>query len=269
MKRNMNRQLNKNLVLITRCVLFVLGAVVGATAMMQFLHGSDRVNESLKIVFYIASGLVAALVLMFSAKPILYLVFAIGDGLKKIFGRTKPMDIAGILMGICIGLMLSYLAEVLLSMVLTIASARIIICIIIALTGSYIAALLCVKWLGSDGTEEEVPDFYGFLLTESALKNDKIVMLCKNWLSGGVWVLNKTLNALIDNLSDPQCAKALKHYRELDEGKLIKTSNYSADKSGIDLLTEFASNKRLKLIVESRADYKAEETLPVLALDEL
>lgn len=293
----MNRKLNGKLVMIVRIVLFVLGAALGTLAVWQYFQlNPNVVVGGIKAVFYSACALVPALLMLFSTKPILMLAYAIGDLIKKAFGRTKPMDVASALLGLLIGLLLGYLCEALFSLVLKIFALRLIIDILVGLIFGYVSALLCSKLLSnknasSDGLSEgerngaeygvtrlSIKSGTGYLLSASALYRKTLVPICEKWLLGTIFVSQKTVDLLMDDAANPLSAEAIVRYRALCEsGKVRLINAKNADSDEKTELVCLAQNKRLKLIVASdewadgvlAAEKNKKRTFTLLALNEL
>lgn len=266
----MNNRLSKRLIIVASVVLFLVGALLGFLAMWQFLaFRPQNLSEPLKYVFYTAGALLAGLLLFFSTKLILYLMYTIGDALKKAFGHTKPLDIAGVLLGVVIGVMVAYLADALLGLVLKILAVRVAIVIVVGLAASLIAIILCTKFLSSKNDDVvEVPAFSGYLLSSSALKNIKIIPLCSSWLNGDIFVLSITINKLIGEQDSGR--SALQNYHELTKNGLVKTINDDTSNYENTQIISTAEARGLKIIAESTAEYDSLTIVAtVLGLDTL
>lgn len=266
----MNRKISGKTVVLTRCVLTVLGFLAGSLAMWQITDAYPKLIPSgaLSYLFYIAAGLVIGLLLALSAKLILHLAYSFGDAMKKAFGRAQRMDIAGVLLGVAIGVMIAYLCEALLSLVLDIISIRVVLDVIVGLAATYIACLACTRALKSDEieAESEQPKSAGYLLSSSALGQERIVAVCGDWLLGGITVLGKTVNELIAKKDEA----ALENYRQLSESGRIKEVQTAGSLSEKEELVRYAQEKRLNIIAAD-ADEFAECTtvVKVLALSKL
>ena len=264
------RKFNKKLLLIFSAVLAAVGAAVGVVSVWQvFGRHPELVNGiGLKVVFYLACGVVPAALMWLTAKPLLSLIYAMCDRIKSKFSGVKGAEVASVMLGVIIGAFFGFVAELITELFLYIFALRVVIAAVLSVAVAYFVTLLCLKLIGKNeehGEREDAAESMsgenGYLLSLSALKNEKTVLLCENWLMGEVFVSERTAEKFGE--AAPESEK-IRIEKLIGDGRIKTVSG--ADRSDAEL----AGEMNLKVIVESResADFSAAST-PLLALDEL
>ena len=281
----MEEKLNKNLLLIFRIVCALAGAAVGVVAIWQVFQAKPNLVQSagLKAVFYIACGALPAVVLLLSARPLLGLVLSVCERVKRRFRGVKAVEVAGVFLGLIIGVFFGFVSEVVMELFLRIVALRILIAVVIAVVTAYFSAVLCLKFIGkaedadrkaddADSERKEYTGAGGYVLTGSALKSDRIVNVCENWLNCDVFVLSSTVNFFAETEeTNSVSAEAVKRFNSLKESGKVKVVEFDFDaENEDDRIISFAWRENLKILVLNGNSVK-ETRLPVhlLALDEL
>lgn len=249
-----NGRYNKKVMAAVRIALFVGGFLLGAAlAALFFEYKPDLVGDPLKIVFIVSCGLVLGLTLLLSARPIVSLVAAIGVALKKLFTGKSPEQIAGFFLGISLGAMVTFVAYVILRVVLPIRPLVVALTIIAALLFCFLGALVCSRWLcgGAEEAEEEgereESASGGYVMTAAAFFTDKAEELVGNWLQGKAFVLARSVELFAEGDGEAAVV-ALKVYRSLVQSGKLKTVNYDKGKDETECVKKYAKLKRLAVI---------------------
>ena len=279
------KKINKNLLLIFKALCALVGATVGIIAVWQVFESNPTLVNGigLKVVFYFVCGIVPAALLLLSAKPLLLLILSLCDKIKLHFKGVKAEAVAGVLFGIVIGMFFGFVAEIVMKLFLDIFALRIIISVVIAIVSAYFFALLCLNFVnkadkssgGEDKPQTEETEYTGaggYVLAGSALKSERIINVCENWLVGEIFVLKTTVDRFAETAAaNSVSAEAARRYETLNSGGKITAAEFDcATENEDDRLISFALEKNLKILVENRAAVK--ETpfkVHILALDEL
>lgn len=272
-------KLNKKIVKITAAFLFPIGAILGWLIMTGvFSVNPDIVGDGLKLVYKISCAVMVGLLLLLSTKPIIYLVNAIGRFFKNLILNHKPIAVIGGLIGVLLGLMIGYLANALMSLFINIFSLRLILTFVIAALAIYLAGLACSKWLLDNSVvveNDEIRYDNGFIICGKALAEERLIKLFLNgWLTGSAFVLNCTVNKLIEGLGDAgseqTSKKALEGYKKLVDSEKIKLAEYGDFSDEWQQIIAYSEQKKLKIIVENADKYLVDgKTVNLLNLNDL
>ncbi len=253
-----NGRYNKKVMAAVRIVLFVLGFLLGAALVALFFeYKPDIVGSTMKIVFIVSCGLVLGLTLLLSARPIVSLVAAIGAALKKLFTGKSPEQIAGFFLGISLGAMVTFVAYVIMRVVLPIRPLVIALTIIAALLFCFLGALVCSRWLcGAEKDEEEDDERAesasgGYIMTAAAFFAERAEELVGNWLQGKVCVLARSVELFAEREDG---AQALKTYRNLVKSGRLKTVGYDKGETETECIIKYARLKSLAVIAADGAE---------------
>ncbi len=200
---------NKKVLIILRILLFIGGFSVGFAAIWQVMHSDAFLIKGwLKYVFYAVSGLVPALVLLLSAKPVYLLLKGLASKVLSRFHGLKGEDAAGIILAAVLSILAGYLCDFVLSLFIDILALRIVIDFFAALAAFYGVAVLFFKVLKKYGAEHKEDDdslkprqFFGYIFTSGALSNPKSESLISQWLNGDIYALDLYNNAQADKNS--------------------------------------------------------------------
>lgn len=263
------KDIDRRVVFIARVILFIVGAVVGWVAMWQFLLAYPQaVRDSLKIVFEIIAAAVVAFALLLSTRPILYLGKWIADGIKSLTARVKPLEAVGIVLGIAAGLMVAFLAYVLMNLFIPIVAVRIVLTVIIGFVACVAASYAFARGLTAPPEEEPIAHerFNGLIVHSSAFMSERLEHILE-WLDAPVYVLGRTVKTLIDRMDvEPD---ALARYKELAGQEAFRTVE-STETDETQAVVRYAVTKRLKIIAKSPSEQLCHDALvKVLDLDAL
>ncbi len=280
-------KINKNLLLIFRLLMTLIGAAVGIVAIWQVFSVRPELVRSvgLKAVFYIACGTLPAAFMFLTARPLLGVVLAGCEKVKLGFKGVKAVEVAGVFVGLIIGVFFGFVSDAVMRLFLPIIALRIIIAVVLAVVTAYVAAMLCIRFINkaeaSDGESEsesaesfskEYTGGSGYVLSGGALKNDRIINVCAKWLTGDIFVLESTAEGFSKTADiNPVAADAARRLDELLGSGKVKISDFGNDfENDDDAVISFAFEKNLKILVENGNSIK-ETSLPVhlLVLDEL
>ena len=260
MKRN---DVDRRVLLITRVVLFIVGAVVGWLAMWQFLLAFPAaVRDGLKVVFEIIAAAVIAFALMLSARPIIYLGKLIAVGVARRAARLKPL-----VLGIATGMMVAFLAYVLMSLFLPIIAVRVVLTVLVGFGACVGASVAFARGLTAPPEEEPVSGerYHGWILHASAFSSDRLPHMLE-WMDGPVYVLGRTIKTLIDGMeTDPD---ALARYKELSTQDAFRQLE-SPETDETQAVTRLALTKRLRIVAASPDQVASAPLVKVLYLDAL
>lgn len=264
------KDIDRRVLIITRVICFVVGAVVGWTAMWQFLVAfPELVRPPLWIVFELIAALVIAAALTLSARPIIYLGKLIGQGVGKLAARLKPMEVVGIVLGLVAGLMVAFLAYVLMNLFIPIAAVRIVLTVIIAFAACIGASIAFARGLTETAVEEEEEPvelrYNGMIVHSSAFRSEHLGRIL-DWFDGPVYVLGRTVKTLIDGMEAD--AESLARYRDLaaqDVFRQVETPEVDETQAVI----RYAVSKRLKIVLCGADDAFARTPVKLLDLQSL
>lgn len=265
MKRN---DVDRRVLLITRVVLFIVGAVVGWLAMWQFLLAFPAaVRDGLKVVFEIIAAAVIAFALMLSARPIIYLGKLIAVGVARLAARLKPLEVVGLVLGIATGMMVAFLAYVLMSLFLPIIAVRVVLTVLVGFGACVGASVAFARGLTAPPEEEPVSGerYHGWILHASAFSSERLPRMLE-WMDGPVYVLGRTIKTLIDGMeTDPD---ALARYKELSTQDAFRQLE-SPETDETQAVTRLALTKRLRIVAASPDQVASAPLVKVLYLDAL
>lgn len=271
-----DKKYNKKIMAAIRVILFTAGFLLGAALIALFFeYKPELVTGALKIVFIVSCGLILGITLLLSARPIVSLVVAVGGALKKLFTGKSPSQIAGFFLGISLGAMVTFVAYVVMRVVIPIPSLVIALTIIAALLFCFTGATVCSRWLcgGADEAEEEsepneVADG-GYIMTAGAFCAEKAEEIVGNWLQGKVYVLTHSVELFAER-GDEKAVEALRVYRNLVKSGRLKTVGYDKGETEEEKITRFARLKSLAVITASDSESAAySENVKALSLSSL
>ncbi|MCL2062623.1 MAG: hypothetical protein FWH03_08400 [Firmicutes bacterium] len=274
----MKSQRERRIMILMRLVLFLTGTLIGALSMWQALD-SMTISFAVwtKICFYTAAILFVGGVMMLSARPLREGFHSFSQSVRKKFKAVKAVDIAGITLGLLLGLIAAFLCEFLFAMFLPILALRVFIAVVLGLLCAFLTAVAVSGWLGT-GREESKPEqeaeflrgAKGYLLTEAALGEAKIISICKLWLTGNIYVLSKTADKLAAADETEAGSAAYENFKALYTAKAVKILEFLSD-GGTDAYVDAAEAKKLKIIAakSDAALNEAKRRAVVLSLDEL
>lgn len=270
-----DRKFDKRIMWAARIVLLAGGFMLGASAAGVFFnYNPDVVRAPLRIVIMISCGLVLGVALMLTARPIVSLILSAAIKLKKVFAAKKPIEVVGYVLGIALGLMITFVVYVLLSVLIPIPPLNIVLTLAAAFIFCITGAVVCAKWLTHEEAEESVspPDdgYSGYLMTSAAFYSDRAETLVKEWLQGKVFVLSPSIELIVSRVEDESAVAALKVYKALKESGRLKTVQLDKEGGESELIIRFARSKRLAVLAADESDalqYKdAVKTLCLSAL---
>lgn len=257
------KKYDKRIMTAVRLVLLAVGFLLGASfAGVFFSYNPDIVRDSLKIVFISSCGLLLGVALLLSARPFVALLLFLAGKLKNFFAGKKPVEVVGYVLGIALGLMVTFLVYVLLSQFLFIKPLNILITVIVAFVCCIAGAVVCSKWLLTQQDEEdEISDdgYDGYLITADAFYSPKAEHFIGEWLSGNVYVLTASVELLVSRIEEQSAVDALKTYKTLKESSKIKTVTYAKADSEREDIVKYAALKRLIIITADEDERKLYE----------
>ncbi len=268
----------RRIMILMRVALFFAGGLIGALSMWQAL---DTVPFSfpvtVTVLCYVASVLFLGGLLALSAPPLRAGFHKFSGAVRKRFRSVKAVDVAGVAIGLLLGLGAAFLSEFLFGLFLNILALRVLIDASFGLLVAFLTTI-AVSGSSAENQKEDTPaeiarGTKGYLLTERALANPKIISLCGLWLDGNIYVLSRTADKLAARAESPEGggAAAFEHFKALYAAKKLRILEFLSNERGADAYFEAAEAKKLK-IVAAETDEKllaAKRSVVVLVIDRM
>lgn len=255
------KKYNKIILLSLKILLFIAGFSVGIMIVWQiFEQYPDAAGDALKVVFYIVSGIVPAVILFLSAKPLYFLLHGAGTKIISKLQGVKGENAAGVILCLVLGLILGYLCDIVLSLFISILALRIVIDFFIGLFVMYGALVMFYKLINASAKEradednEDVP-FGGYIFTKKALENEKTIFLIEKWLSGNMYILNSAVISLLES-EDERGKETYENIISLKEKKLLTPCLEGETGQENELIMKFAAKNNLKIITLNEEESK-------------
>ena len=282
----MKQAREKRIMILLRIVLAISGIALGIIAMWQALDFfAIEINPGIALLFYIAASITLGGIFLLSAPLIRIMFHKVARYWRTKFKDFKVLDIAGITVGVIVGLSIAFLINFIFEVFLPIVALRLFIAIVFGLVTAFITTLGISSWLGkvieAETTLEEsgltARSLKGFLLTHKALRHSKILVLSENWLEGSVFVLAKLAQHFEEMPADKRLENTgYKNYKTLKQKNLIKILDYFSPKAfddelEIEYYIDAAIAKKVKIVTTTKGmeDFKNVRSAVVLNLDEL
>lgn len=252
---------NKTLMAAVRAVLAVGGFLLGAGfTVLFFRYNPSAVKDYLKIIFVASGGLLLGLTLLLSSRPIVALVAVMASSLKKFFSAKAPAEVAGFVLGICVGLLLTLVIYVVLEVFVPIKPLNIALTVLCALLFCFVGAFVFARTLKAAESEpeesgEEVVEtgFRGYILTSKAFFDPRAEMLVGKWLHGKLVVLAKSVGKFAEAEEETALA-ALKTYCVLVAQCKLKTVEFDKGGSEEEDVMRYAATRSLAVVTSGEID---------------
>lgn len=249
-------EVNKKALLITRLVMFIVGATVGALAMWQFsIYYPNLVKAPLNIVYITVCSVACAFLLALSSKPIYQVFLAIMSMVKRFF-ESRPLaeNIAGTI-GFVFGGVCGYLFEFALRVGLTVVAVRVLIEIIIGILLAFLFGYVAIYFVRAkkarDAARAEnvlpTSKFVGYVITSGAFKSENLNKAATMFIN--VKVLPQTVNALIDGVKTEDGVEALKRFESVRQ--LFGNIECKKETDELAAVKAIAQSKNLRIIASA------------------
>ncbi len=264
------KKFNRKLMIIMRVCLLCVGFAVGFLLMHLLIREYPRPSsDKYPYIYCTGSGLVLGMILMLSARSVVWLCHTVGSGIKRALVGAKPFMLAAVLVGLAFCALLTYLFDFLLSFSGIAIGLRVVLDVAFVCSSVSLcvfAALKIAQAFSGIGSEKENERTFqnGYVLTAAALRCDGIVGFCRDWLIGSIAVLDCTVALLIEG-GERDCA-ALKAYGELVACGCVVTVSERGQNEW-ECVTEYARENNLRILSDT-ADGK-DADVPVLGFCDL
>jgi uncharacterized protein YacL len=242
-------------------IFFFAGAFVGAASCFQILLSIEiKLHIAVIVLCHTAAAILCGGILSLSALPIRTAFHGFANFLRRRFKGIRVVDIAGVMLGVVVGLVFSFLTEFLFRLFLHIVGVRILIDVIIGLSAAFLTGISVSGWLAAEKNKRDGNDvsqdsqgqfkgYKGYLLTESALRNPKTPDICRRWIDGNIYVLASTVKNLREqNSGEAEVLTAYAAFQSLFNARVVKILEFDTSAGALEVYLEAAKSKKLKII---------------------